>query len=168
MPIESLQSIDIGLHGVASAYFQNGVLLGAWYDLNRGRHRGPEAWATIASGVLVPSPPKVLTLETMQVYDTRSASGVNPDDLLQLQGVAGALAFRFQSLGAQVAGVLPAQWKQQVPKKVMNERVRGWCQYLGWLDGRIMLPGKERANDVWDAVGIGIVYQGLAGKLIRG
>ena len=85
-------------------------------------------------------PLEVLVIERMQIY-TREKSKGNPNDLIPLAMLAGAIMVR------QPAGTVllptPAQWKGQVPKDIHHARIRA------------KVPGLGRCSkDAMDAVGL--------------
>jgi hypothetical protein len=140
-------SIDIGLHGLGCGYYEGTSLAAGWYTPRprAAPKRGPEGWRTIAH-LLDPLGlrPDVLVLETMQIYEQAKWKG-DPDDVLQLQGVAGALAAVF---GGAMAG-----------------RVAKYIASHGWED-RVVLParcaeGRDRAADLYHGVGVGLHHLGL-------
>lgn len=89
----------------------------------------------------------------MRVYTTGRAA---PSDLLDLQGVAGALVGLAASVGAKAVGVPAATWKGQVPRSVMGARVEAEVARRGWQD-RVDLPRRAtHRNDVFHAIGIGL------------
>ena len=159
---------DVGIRGIGCAYFVGDELLRAWYEPEPTAERGPAKWCRVAATLnyLRDDPslsPDVLVIETMKVYAGRQGFGKDPDDLLELQGIAGALAFGFR--GGRVVGVLARDWKGQVPKQVMTERIRTWITRRGWLD-RLAVPKPARlVHNAIDAAGLGMVYLGLEGRL---
>ena len=96
-------------------------------------------------------------VERPQTYRGRSAEG-DTNDLLDLSIVVGCIVGQ---LAGHVELVRPAQWKGQVPKKTVHGtnpielRSRGKL-YAG--EGRIEIPNKKLAHNVWDAIGIGLWY----------
>lgn len=115
--------------------------------------RGAPAWGAVAEDLwreLVDADrlPHVVVIEQQVVYPHAKS---DPNDILQVAGVAGALAGVAASLGARVVGVDPAAWKGQAPKHVIAAR------------SREALSGPELARvdvhatlDAWDAIGLGL------------
>lgn len=63
--------------------------------------------------------PDRLALELPQVYVASRSKG-DPNDLILLTGVVGALTYWFRGMTFLY---LPHQWKGAVPKNIMNERI---------------------------------------------
>ena len=162
-----LYSIDVGLHGLGIGCFQGKELLCGWYSpISRAPgERGAGLWGRAASDLYLPVPGQMLAIETMQVYRGVKAWHVDPADLLELQGLAGAIAARFYNHGAKVENFLPRQWKGTIPKQIMTNRIRGWVDHAGWGD-RLMIPKQSRrTHDLLDGVGLGFVVLRLGGRL---
>ncbi len=142
-------SIDPGLRKCGCALWSpDGTLLRAWTARARGSGRGPAVWVRMVNAIKIAPDISVLVCEQMQVYRDKTA---NADDLLELTGVLGALAWRFK--GAKIKGYRPAEWKGQVPKHISRKRLQS------------RLTDKEKCNvasnathDAWDAIGIGAYY----------
>lgn len=104
---------------------------------------------------------EVLALEWPQVYRAgRGKRGADPNDLLLLAGVCGALAAHVR---CDVVAVLPREWKGTLPKEIACAHV-----YARLAPGErkvvdaLGLP-KSSIHHVLDAVGIGlhVVGRGL-------
>jgi len=170
-----LLSIDPGLHGLGCGYFEEGELQAGFYLPAPGRSpypRGPEGWRTVAL-LLAPLglEPDVMVAETMRVYArTPGRRAVDPDDLLQLQGIVGCIAMLYPR--SEVVGYLPEVWKGQVPQDVYARRVVDYLAGRGWGE-RLVLPGrsagKDRDHDVLHGVGVGLHHLGyvVTGKTVR-
>lgn len=142
-------SIDPGLRKCGCAlWFPDGTLRRAWTARAAGSARGPAAWVKMVDGIKIAPDVSVLVCEQMQVYREQRT---NADDLLELTGVLGALSWRFK--GAELTGFKPAEWKGQVPKRVMRDRLkkRLTAEELLTVDGKC-------THDTWDAIGIGAYY----------
>jgi hypothetical protein len=95
-------------------------------------------------------------LEVPQVYQGSKQLG-DPDDLLQLAGVVGAIA----SLGfrGSVDGVAPREWKGTIKPDIVIARVQAIL--TPEETARVELPtAKGLQHNVWDAVGIGLYTVG--------
>jgi len=142
-------SIDPGLRKCGCALWSSdGTLLRAWTAQARGKKRGPAAWVQMVGAIKLSPDISVLVVEQMQVYQDRKTDA---DDLLELTGVLGALAWRFS--GAEMYGFKPGEWKGQVPKKVMQQRIK---QRL--TKGELNKIAPRATHDAWDAIGIGAYY----------
>ncbi len=132
--------------------------------------RGPYAWRDMARAVWawyadrVPEAageqwePDVLVLEGQQVYSTRFQKG-NQDDLLQLAGVCGAIAYAFQG-SPEMHSYLPRLWKGQVPQKVFSERL--WNKLTPEERSKYEPCPASLRHNIDHAVGLGAYH--LAGK----
>lgn len=172
--MEGTLSVDVGLHGLGCGYFgPDRALLAGWYAPRPAgvATRGPEAWRGVASTLAgLELDPGTVVVETMQVYDTRKGRSINPADLLELQGICGAVGMRYPR--ARLVSYLPRVWKAQVPQHVLASRVWSWLEGKGWR-GAVLLPGrvggKDRDHDVLHGIGIGLHHLGWmrAGKFVR-
>lgn len=118
--------------------------------------RGPAGWLEVASFLLERVAGwgvDILVVETMQLYARGKGGPGVADDLLELQGIAGAVAATFRN--ADVYGVLPAEWKGQVPKAVTLARVEALLERHGGDWGGVDWPAPSLRHNVADAVGIG-------------
>lgn len=145
---------DPALRTTGVAVFANRVLVDAYAVRVRGRGRGPSTWGQVARHVWdsLPDPYGLVdevVLEGQVVYP--GAAHVDPNDILQVSGVAGGLAAFGAAMDARLFHYDPAAWKGQVPKEVMAERSRGRLSAVEL--------GAVRAGstlDTWDAIGIGL------------
>lgn len=106
-------------------------------------------------------PPYLLVIEWPQIY-TRTKSKGDPNDLLPVAAVAGAI---ISSVGALTVRMpKPSDWKGQVPKDVHNARVlkRLTPGERARFDAA-RLP-KSLANNAIDAVGLGLWALGRMGN----
>lgn len=94
-------------------------------------------------------------VELPQVYVGARQKG-DQNDLIQLAAVVGALCMAFEGVPQRV--YLPAEWKRQVPKNIMNERA------LARLEPpeaeNITSRRKSLRHNVLDAVAIGLKFHG--------
>ncbi len=118
--------------------------------------RGPAGWLEVARfledrfdgwGM------DLLVVETMQLYARGKGGPGVADDLLELQGIAGAVAASFRN--AEAHGVLPAEWKGQVPKAVTLARVEALLEQHADTWGHVDWPAPSLRHNVADAIGIG-------------
>jgi len=109
----------------------------------------------------VPGSVSRLAIELPQVYSrhhqTAAKAGTDPNDLIQLAAVVGALCNAFESVDTQIV-YLPAEWKGQVPKDIMHRRA---AERLN-AEEAACLPSlaKSKIHNVLDAVSIGLVVLG--------
>ena len=114
------------------------------YDLNL-------VWEKHMSGT---KPPEYMVIEKPQVYQQRLSKG-DPNDLIPLAIIGGAAWITMKP--KHVSFPLPRQWKGQVPKKVLFERV---FKDLSKREENILkedselVPANLRHN-VYDAVCLG-------------
>lgn len=163
----TLVSVDPGLRHAGVAAFEKGALVYAALIKNTERKaRGPQAWWAMAEEVATTrhagSPifliPDVYVVEVPQVYRFGKSKG-DPDDLIQLAGVGGAIGARLQALEAH--GYYPRQWKGQVPKDVMAARIES---YLNAAElSAIAKCAPSLRHNVLDAIGIGLYHLGRMG-----
>ena len=143
-------SIDPGLRKCGCALWcADGTLRRAWTArAPAGTGRGLEAWVKMVGAIKIAPTINTLVVEQMQIYRDKKTSA---DDLLELTGVLGSIAWRFS--GATKHGYKPAEWKGQVPKRVMRDRLkkRLTAEELLTVDGKC-------THDTWDAIGIGAYY----------
>lgn len=159
MPVKTL-GVDIGLHGLGCGYFLGGVLVAGFYVPAPGGGppfaRGPGAWGALARELAgYPITVDVLVMETMQVYVHGQRKA---DDLLELQGIAGALCGVYPD--AKMVGYLPRVWKGNTKPAILAERVFTRLGHRGGT-GVILPHPKRRFEDVMHGVGVGMYRLGL-------
>jgi hypothetical protein len=101
-----------------------------------------------------PSRPHRLVVEVPRIYPHSRDQKGDLNDLLELAGVVGALTGVF----SVVSFVYPADWKGQLPKKVMNDRV---LMTLGLDEGDALV---HHDHNTLDAIGIGLHDLGRLGQ----
>jgi hypothetical protein len=147
-----IASIDPGLHDSGLALWTDDGELTWAVLVSTPRHlRGIDAWWTMARDIrerLISV--TEITIELPQVY-VRSRSKGDPNDLIQLAAVVGALA---GTLLGKITIYKPAEWKGQATKEVTKNR----CLEKLRPDetARIVLPAKSLQHNVWDAIGLGL------------
>jgi hypothetical protein len=158
-----LLSVDPGLRATGLALWKDGVLLHA--GAVRGPPppaRGPAVWSQLATDVhdhLRTHNPGAyfidgrVIVETMR-YDHGSKKG-SAEDLLEVQGVGGAVVGRFAAHGWDADEAPAHVWKGQVPRDVMAGRVEAWVKERGWWDRVVLYTRATENNDTMHAVGIG-------------
>ena len=108
-----------------------------------------------------------LVIEFPQVYKHGPGAKVDPDSVLAVATAVGAIVTALPEVRA-IKSPRPREWKQQVPKEVMNTRIvlalddaeRAVLRDAG-MAGRIRI-GTD--NNVLDACGLGIYVVGRQGR----
>jgi len=162
-------SIDAGLHGLGCGLFDGAELIAAWYASPGGYGRGPARWRAVIAAGLAPLEtmaivPDTVAIETMQIYNRASSRG-DPADILEVQGVVGAIS-GWGSFGrSELVGYAPREWKGAVPQAVYAARVDAYLLRRGW-SSRLAPHPASRHHDVCHGIGVGLHYLGLvvAGK----
>lgn len=164
----SLLAVDPGIRGCGVAAFDGGRLLHAAYVKSRYAtgNRAEEA-ADMARAVArwcsdLALSPRELVVEWPRVYadmirrGSKHVAGKDPNDLLPLAGVDGALAALF--VGCRATSYAPSEWKGQMPKEVCHARTRLRLDsaevviYVGLT--------KVLDHNARDAVGLGLHHLG--------
>lgn len=147
-----LISVDVGLHGLAFAAWDDGVLQAAWYTAASKKERGAEAWRRLVQEAVPPALGGCdLVVETMVHYQ---GSKTDPADLLELQGIAGALVVVVP--WGSVENVEARTWTEGVPKDVRHARLELLLEQRGWTAVVDVPKPRSRMSDVLDAVGLGL------------
>jgi len=147
-----LISVDVGLHGLAFAAWDEGALTAAWYTAASQKGRGAEAWRRLVQETVNPALAGCdLLVETMVHYQ---GSRTDPADLLELQGIAGALVMAVP--WASVENVEARTWTEGVPKEVRHARLDLLLEQRGWTAAIDAPKPRSRMVDVLDAVGLGL------------
>lgn len=92
-------------------------------------------------------------IEKPRVYDTAHQKG-DQRDIINLAIIVGAL---MKGLGKPTALAEPAEWKGQVPKDVMEVRIREALS-AGELEAIDLPKQKSLHHNVWDAVGMALKF----------
>lgn len=149
-------SIDPGVHECGVAVWGTTAGLQRAYlcqGLSTAMYAG--AWSSMAGALgLSERDTSRVVIELPQVY-VRSRSKGDPNDLIQLAACVGAIAQAFRHVPVHI--FKPSEWKGQVPKLVMIERIK---ERLSPDESAcVKLPkDKKFQTDVWDAVGLGLHY----------
>ena len=156
-------SLDPGIRHCGLALFVNRKLVKAGLARNpEASLRGPPAWMTMANSVeemltpwltelgFVGGDEVFLAAEIPQVY--RGPTKADPDDLMQLTGVVGAVT----GLVSHAIGYFPFAWKKNIPKGIHQTRLRRRldAKETAVLEGADCPP--SLLHNVIDAVGIGL------------
>lgn len=157
--MKTIIGIDPGLRGCGVSVVRDGKVVAAAYVKNTDQtHRGPRAWVSMAHEVEmfvkenVPDGELIMVQELMKVYPRQKG---DPADLLELQGVNGAIVGRIRC--DQQIGYTAREWKGQVPKEVHNARVE---LKLTSEESAVITTTKSLRHNVIDAIGIALHYIG--------
>ena len=158
-------AVDPGKHACGCAAFYNDSLIAAAYVRSyipeAHAPRFAEAWALTAKAVvkwwgdLVPFVPTEVLLEIPIHYPNEQE--IDPNDLSPLAGVVTAIAYAFIGTPKIVSYYPPSQWKGQVPKAIMTNRILN--KLTEQEKARIVRAGSKDHNTI-DAVGIGLYRVG--------
>lgn len=156
-------AIDPGLRAVAVAYFENSELKDiVWVRNPEQTARDFQAWyeMTMAVAEVVMdekgwAPVDVLVIERQQVYKSYEAR-IDPDNIIQLTGVAGGLNVFLES--THRFGYLPRQWKSNKKKDDFTKFILSKMSD----DERKLFDGVtgRKLSDCVDAAGIGMYHLG--------
>lgn len=163
-----LVTVDPGLRGLGLAVCSNGVLMRACYVKNPDTvSRGPpahtelarEAASVLASIIPTFGVAPALCVEFPQIYGGPQDKEIDPNDLLDVAGVASACtaAFVERGLCAYTSYVLPREWKGTIKKQQMTARIEK--QLTAPEASRIVRAGSKDHNTL-DAVGIALYKLG--------
>ena len=151
-----LASVDPGVRHSAVALWDNGELRTAYLiDLGDKPRERAQGWRKMAQLVResLPTGDHELVLEIPQVYREAANKGRNPNDLIDLAGVQGAIA---GLCGPVVWSPLPRQWKGTAPKRVSEMRVD--AKLSDAEKARVRWPIASLKHNVIDAIHLGLVY----------
>lgn len=168
--------VDPGLRACGAAVFDGAALVAAALpvgtqdgDMRRPRERAGilvamagavRRWADSIGSI------ERLIVELPQIYprghQLAPKAGTDPNDLVHLAAVVGALSAAFATVETEI--VLPAEWKGQIPKKIMHARVVGDSIKTGILAPaeKAVLPKLpvSKLHNTLDAVAMGLVDVG--------
>ena len=153
---ELVIAIDPGVHGCGVAFLVNG-------QLKHARYIRPEDLGAMAGAWWLGVTEVSFILEKPQVYKARLMKG-DPNDLIDVAVSGGEMLGRLYAFAIQHVGppsriiiekIVPAVWKKQLPKEVVQERLK---ERLTPHELTTMQKPKPASlmHNVWDAVGIGL------------
>lgn len=155
--VSMLIAFDPALRTSGVAVFQDARLIHAYHVVNPCFDRGPASWAVTAeciwSGIATAYSahlPCLIVTEEQVVYPQSKS---DPNDILQVAGVAGALVGIGRAVGCEVRSYAPATWKGQLPKNVCMQRTKA---KLSDIERGCIVRGTTL--DAWDAIGIGLYH----------
>lgn len=153
-----LISVDPGLRVLGLAVFYKSVLVHAELVKNPVvTARGPEAWWGMATAARLKLKdgwlaPDIYVVEVPQIYrHTR-----NPDDLIQLAGIGGAVGCVIKPTSAR--GYYPREWKRSVNAEVMCARIESRLTDDEKL--AIVKCAPSLRHNVLDSIGVGLFHLG--------
>lgn len=159
-----LAAVDPGKNGCGIAIFTDGGLIGAYYEcparnpFHNSEHEcgGPgnytRAHCTASEALLRITGMGVHELIVEHMVKYPGMDKINVNDLLDVQTVAAMIA----ASNSGTISVYPPQWKGNVPKKIMTERIK---KLLTSKERAILDAGdwpKSLEHNVVDAIGIGL------------
>lgn len=145
-------SVDPGVHFHGCALWEGGELASAWLSPS-GELSHLAIHSRDALGV------DILVIEIPQIYAIRRSKGgvKGQNDLVNLAFSAGQLAGQVDP--ERMVLYRPREWKGQVPKDIMIERIQD--KLSPEEHKRVELPrARSKAHNVWDGIGIGLFYWG--------
>ncbi len=173
-------SIDPGLRGIGVACWVNGELMSAEYIENtEATVRGAPAWLAMGEAArlqlvvseVLPVSAFELVIEGQQIYapntrrkDLTRYSWVNPNDLLEVAGAAGAVMSAIQP--ASVVTYLPREWTHGEAKPERHAQLEADLEARGHGEyERIIFPRlKGLRHNVLDAVALGLFHLTKGGE----
>jgi hypothetical protein len=159
-------AIDPGIRHCGFALFDEKLLYVAGLIKNKSKESEFEAGVYMAwyvhehvTKIELPLGERIDTLvsERPQVYTSAKLKG-DPNDLVALGGVVGAIGSYFLQDAAALKTYLPREWKGQTPKSVTEKRVTG--RLSDEEKARIEWPAAGLCHNVYDAIGIGLFHVG--------
>ena len=156
-------SIDIGKHHHGLAVWQDKLLFHAELVGSQGGQPHPllESSELIVELLFELSRSmgqiSTVAIEKMQVYDSAQQKG-RQSDLIDLSICTGAVMFGCKNFVSSFVLYTPAEWKKQVPKKVMEDRIKK--KLTDEEKSYVNLPARYKAHNVYDGIGIGLFHHG--------
>lgn len=167
-----LVAVDPGLRGCGVALFKGGTLLRAAYVKNNAEGRGYNAHVGAANAVrlwLYPAPMiDELVVEFPRVYPGSAQQKGDLNDLLDVAGVGAAVSTAIRMfdmpIDSRADHVFPSDWKGNVPKETMTERIRR--SLTDEERKRIEKCPASLMHNTLDACGIGLYKLGRLNKKV--
>lgn len=157
--------VDPGLRGCGVAVFDGGFLINAAYVENPVTHgRGYKAHSEMGEAVsfwLDKGADRVI-IEHPRVYPGSAQQKGDPNDLLDVVAVGASVASWCNS--REIETLFPSEWKGQVPKEVMTERIRRALSDIERLN--IQKCKASLMHNVLDACGIGLFRLGRLNRKV--
>lgn len=146
-------TIDPNLRGCGGAEWYMGKLTRAEYVKNPAKGRGYEAHCAMARAFrekFWAQFDEIVVIEHPRVYPGMPQTDLN--DLLDVCGVGAAVAAQIDV--GQIHTVFPSDWKGNVKKSIMLERI--WSKLSDAEKAVVQKTNKSDTEDILDAVGIGL------------
>jgi len=157
----ALLAVDPGINGCGVAFFHKDRLLGCGLErvpdhgtiTDRAARSASAALAFPRSKEWDSSTKRRVICEWPQIYTQGKRGGADPNDLLPLAAIAGALVTVYP-----VETVLPRVWKGQLKKNTCAIRIRSRldAQECWKLDKALYHVTASLQHNIIDAVGIGL------------
>ncbi len=157
----NLVSLDPGIRGSGTAFFVGNELLLASYVRNPlKRDNGPAECLAMAQAIAEWArklgPVNTLVVEWPRIYTagkqrSKEGSWRDPNDLLGLAAIGTATAALLPNVTVQ--RYFPDDWKKQVSKIAMNNRVEG---RLSTIELARVEDAGALMHNIWDGIGIGL------------
>lgn len=165
-----LVTVDPGLRNSGVAIWApGGNMLAATLARTSGKARGSYAFAAMGAAVFHATEDMLRTALNVSVEDVvldlliedqqiNYHRTKNPNDVLQVTGVAGAVAGYFEAKDAaeSITSVLPEKWKRSVDKDAMTEMIRRRLIARGELRLVDSKVPPSLLHNTLDACGIGL------------
>lgn len=149
-------SIDPGIHATGIAVWLNSNLIRT--DLVDSKKTGIHAWLEISDKAWrFSGSTDQLIIEMPQIYDRRSRSKGDPNDLIQLAGFVGFLICNNVNNPDNCQLVRPAEWKGQHSKQITKNRCLATLAEKE-IDNITLPRAASLQHNIWDAIGIGLWY----------
>lgn len=150
-------SVDPGInHCGVALWTDEGVLLQAWLARSKikdkSEERIGERWLDVVRAVGTGAV-HTLVVEGQQIY-RGGRRGANPNDLLELASVLGALAAHFPR--SRVVRYLPRVWTRGADHEVIEKRMK--LVLSSAEHGRVERKPPSLAHNVEDAVALGLFH----------
>lgn len=174
-----LLAVDPGVRGCGCALFLNGRLIACDHVLSGSKAERGGAWVSmalavkkwahrIAIGHMLPPAIDRLVVEMPVVYPhgpSGKKAGTDPNDLIALAAVVGALCLAFDETVEPINVYAPREWKGQIPKIIHHQRA------LARLDAEELahVPklAKSRLHNALDGMALGLTDLGRLGNVPR-
>lgn len=159
LTVGEVLAVDPGIRGSGVAVFRGDRLHWAAYVPNEVAGNDAIAASRMAyyisrAALAVSQSIHVVCFEMPVVRDARHSKG-DPNDLLPLAAIDGALCFIFGSV--RLVQYKPEEWKGQVEKLAMNRRI---VERLSDAERATIVNAGALTHNVHDAIGIGLHYLG--------
>ncbi len=149
-------TIDPNLRGCGVALWQNGLLVRAMYVKGPAKGRGYAVAEELAYHVELAVKDfdiSLIVCEYPRFYGSTHDKG-DPNDLIDVAVVGAAVSTKLDSLCSHIEHVFPSDWKGNVKKQIMLERI--WSKLSDAEKAVVQKTNKSDTEDILDAVGIGL------------